>query len=98
MGRYTSRGEMEPTCHTSQAWPHQQARPTPCHVLAPEHFLPHVHNLDERDLSRKHRVDRMDEVVINWTNGSTSPADQPPQPSFQEYPKRHQAKAVHPTA
>jgi hypothetical protein len=70
----------------------------PCHVLAPEHFLPHVHNLDEQDLSRKHRFDRMDEVVITWINGSTSPADQPPQPSFQEHLEHHQAKAVHPTA
>jgi hypothetical protein len=26
----------------------------------------------------------MDEVVIPWINGSTSPDDQPPQPSFQE--------------
>jgi hypothetical protein len=25
------------------------ARLALCHVLAPEHFLPHVHNLDERD-------------------------------------------------
>jgi hypothetical protein len=25
--RYTFRGEMEPTCHTSQARPHHQARP-----------------------------------------------------------------------
>jgi hypothetical protein len=24
--------------------------------------------------------------VITWINGSTSPADQPPQPSFQEHP------------
>jgi hypothetical protein len=23
--------------------------PAQCHVLTPEHFLPHVHNLDERD-------------------------------------------------
>jgi hypothetical protein len=72
--------------------------PASCHVLGPEHFLPRMHNLDERDLSRKHRFDRMDKVVITWINGSTSPADQPPQPSFQEHPERHQAKAVHPTA
>jgi hypothetical protein len=26
------------------------AGPAPCHVLGPEHFLPRVHNLDERDL------------------------------------------------
>jgi hypothetical protein len=74
------------------------AGPAPCHVLTPEHFLPHVHNLYEQDLSRKCRFDQMDEVVITWINGSTSPSDQPPQPSFQEYPGRHQAKAVHPTA
>jgi hypothetical protein len=88
--------------HLGEKWSQRATRArhgrTTRHVLALERFLPHVQNLDERDLSRKHRVDRMDEVVINWTNGSTSPADQPPQPSFQEYPKRHQAKAVHPTA
>jgi hypothetical protein len=28
MDRYTFRGEMEPTCHKSQARPHHQARPT----------------------------------------------------------------------
>jgi hypothetical protein len=39
----------------------------------------------------------MDEVVITWINGSTSPADQPPQPSFQDHPERHQAKVVYPT-
>jgi hypothetical protein len=103
---------MEPTCHTSQARLHHQARPAlqvrsalagatgpaPCHVLTPEHILPRVHNLDERDLSRKCRFDRTDEVVINWINGSTSPTDQPPQPSFQEHLERHQAKVVHPTA
>jgi hypothetical protein len=27
MDGYTFRGEMEPTCHTSQARPHHQARP-----------------------------------------------------------------------
>jgi hypothetical protein len=70
----------------------------PCHVLGPEHFLPRVHNLDERDLSRKRRFDRMDEVVITWINGSTSLADQLPQPSFQEHPEHHQAKAIHPMA
>jgi hypothetical protein len=74
------------------------ASPALCHVLAPEHFLPHVHNLDERDLSRKRWFDRMDEVVITWINGSTSSADQPPQLSFQEHPERRQAKAVHPMA
>jgi hypothetical protein len=110
---------MEPTCHTSQEWPHHQARPAhelgtatppgtagptgaagpassaapaPCHVLGPKHFLPHVHNLDERYLSREHRFDRMDEVVITWINGSTSPANQPPQSSFQEHPERHQRR------
>jgi hypothetical protein len=40
----------------------------------------------------------MDEVVITWINGSTSPADQPPQPSFQDHPERHQAMVVHLTA
>jgi hypothetical protein len=25
------------------------AAPTPCHVFGPNHFLPGVHNLDERD-------------------------------------------------
>jgi hypothetical protein len=74
------------------------AGPAPWHILGPEHFLPRVHNLDERDLSRKHRCDRMDEVVITWINGSTSPVDQPPQTSFQEHPERHQVKAIHPTA
>jgi hypothetical protein len=74
------------------------AGPAMCHVHGPKHFLPRVHNLDERDLSKKCRFDRMDELVITWINGSTSPADQPPQPSFQEHPERHQAKAVHPTA
>jgi hypothetical protein len=112
MDRYTFRGEMEPTCHKSQArpyhqaWPALQVRPALpgaagpalCHVHGPKHFLPRVHNLDERDLSKKCRFDRMDELVITWINGSTSPADQPPQPSFQEHPERHQAKAVHPTA
>jgi hypothetical protein len=69
MDRFTIRGEMEPTCHTSQARTHHQARPAlqvqlawqvrpalpgaaapaPCHVLGPKHFLPRVHNLDERD-------------------------------------------------
>jgi hypothetical protein len=43
-------------------------------------------------------IDQMDEVVITWINGSTSPADQPPQPSFQEHPEHHQVEAVHPTA
>jgi hypothetical protein len=70
--------------------------PALCHILSPEHFLPHMHNLDERDLSRKHRFHRMDEVVITWMNGSTSPADQLPQPSFQDHPEHHRAKAVHP--
>jgi hypothetical protein len=74
------------------------AAPTPCHVLGPKHFLPRVHNLDERDWSRKRRFDRMDEVMITWINGSTSSADQLPRPSFQEHPERHQAKAVHPMA
>jgi hypothetical protein len=78
--------------------PGRCGRPCPCHVLSPEHFLPHVHNLDERDLSRKYQFDRMDEVVITWINGSTSPTDQPAQPSFQEHSERHQAKVVHPTA
>jgi hypothetical protein len=73
------------------------AGPAPCHVLGLENFPPHMHNFDERDLSRKHQSDRMDEVVITWINGSTSPADQPPQPSFQEHSERHHAKAVHPT-
>jgi hypothetical protein len=36
----------------------------------------------------------VDEVVITWINGSTSPADQP---SFQEHPEHHQVKEVHPT-
>jgi hypothetical protein len=69
MDRYTFRGEMEPTCHTSQARPHHQERPTLqvwsawqvrpalpgaaapslCHVPGPNHSLPRVHNLDERD-------------------------------------------------
>jgi hypothetical protein len=40
----------------------------------------------------------MDEVVITWINRSTSLADQPPQPSFQDHPDRHRVKAVHPTA
>jgi hypothetical protein len=35
------------------------AGPAPCHVLSLEHFLPRVHNLDERDLSRKRRFDRV---------------------------------------
>jgi hypothetical protein len=74
------------------------AGPTPCHVLGPKRFLPRMHNLDERDLSRKCRFNRMDEVVITWINGSTSPTDQPPQSSFQEHHEHHQAKAVHPTA
>jgi hypothetical protein len=57
-----------------------------------------VHNLDERDLLGKCQFDQMDEVVITWINGSTSPFNQPQQPSFQEHPERHQAKAIHPTA
>jgi hypothetical protein len=48
MDRYTFRREMKPTCHTSQAKPHHQARralpgasaPAPYHVLGPKHFLP----------------------------------------------------------
>jgi hypothetical protein len=33
-------------------------------------------------------LDRMDEVVITWINGSTSPADQLPQPSNQGHHER----------
>jgi hypothetical protein len=106
MDRYTFRGENgvnvthEPgtTASPGTAGPAGAAGPAPCHILSPEHFLPRVHNLDERDLSRKCRFDRMDEVVITWINGSTSPADQRPQLSFQEHPKHHQVKAVHSTA
>jgi hypothetical protein len=70
----------EPTCNTSQAPPHHQLRlalqlrptlpgataPASCHVLCPNQVLLHMHNLDERDGSRKHQFDRMDEVVITW--------------------------------
>jgi hypothetical protein len=35
--------------------------------------------------------------VITWINGSSSPAEQPPQLSFQDHPERHRAKVVHPT-
>jgi hypothetical protein len=80
------------------ASPAGASAPAPCHILGPEHFLTRVHNLDERDLSRKHQFARTDEVVTTWINGSNSPADQPPQPSFQEHPERHQANAVHLTA
>jgi hypothetical protein len=31
------------------AGPSRCGRPSPVPVLAPEHFLPRVHNLDERD-------------------------------------------------
>jgi hypothetical protein len=52
------------------------------------HLLSRGHNLDERDPLRKRQFDRMDEVWITWINGSTCPADQPPQPSFQGNPRR----------
>jgi hypothetical protein len=51
------------------AGPAGAAAPAPCHVPSPKHFLPHMHNLYERDWSRKHWFDRMDEVVITWING-----------------------------
>jgi hypothetical protein len=72
----------------------RHGRPSPArarHCRTTRHGLPRVHNLDERHWSRKRRFDRMDEVMITWINGSTSRADQPPQPSFQDHPERHQA-------
>jgi hypothetical protein len=58
----------------------------------------HRHNLDDRDRPRKRQFDRMDEVRITWINGSTCPADQPPQLSFPGNPRHPWAKAVHHTA
>jgi hypothetical protein len=56
------------------------AASAPWHVSGPMHLLSSEHNLDERDGPRKRRFDQMDEVRITWINGSTCPADQPPQP------------------
>jgi hypothetical protein len=63
------------------------AAPAPWHVAGPTHPLSRRHNLDERDRPMKRRFDRMDEVRISWINGSTCPADQPPQASFQGNPR-----------
>jgi hypothetical protein len=94
MDRYTFRGEGTNVPHElgtaappGTASPAGAAAPAPCHVSSPSQFLPRVHNLDEQDSSRKHRFDRMDEVVITWINWSTSPTDQLPQPSFQGHPE-----------
>jgi hypothetical protein len=93
--------QAQPALQVRPAWQVRSALagaggPALCHVLGLEHFLHHVHNLDGQDLSRKRHFDRMGEVVITWINASTSPADQPPQPSFQEHLDHHQAKVVHP--
>jgi hypothetical protein len=61
------------------------------------HLLSRGHNLDDRDRPRKCRFDRMDDVRITWINGSTCPADQPPQPSFQGNSRHPWAKVVHHT-
>jgi hypothetical protein len=63
------------------------AGPAPWLVRGPMHLLFREHNLDERDPPRKRRFDRMEDVRITWINGSTCPAAQPPQPSFQGDPR-----------
>jgi hypothetical protein len=112
MGMYTFWEKLEPTCHTGKARLALQVRPalqvqpalpgaatpTPWHVSSPIHLLSRGQNLNERDRPRKRQFDRMDEVSITWIYGSTCPANQPPQPSFQGNPKRPWAKAVHHTA
>jgi hypothetical protein len=72
--------------------------PAPWPVPRPVNLLSCEHHFNERDPPRKRPFDRMEEVRITWTNGSTSPAVQPPQPSFQGNPRCPWAKAVHQTA
>jgi hypothetical protein len=64
------------------------AAPALWHASSSTHLLSRGHNFDERDRPRKRRFGLMDEVRITWINGSTCPADQRPQPSFQGNPRR----------
>jgi hypothetical protein len=69
-------GATSPAGAVGPAWcdrPCRCGRTCPAPRLRSESRSSRVHNFDEQDLSRQCRFDRMDEVVITWINGSTSP-------------------------